>query len=291
MSIISCTSPSASCVIFPASRETSVARSCLRCRSFSPMRRTNSPRFGAGTSRHVLNASLAMRMTVPTSSFVAHVTVARVAPSMGERAGTCLPFVAMTRLPAAAPGTPGGMPSDRRTLSLMCRSLKEGYLFYAYAAARGHALGQVLRIALIRFTESVREEIFQLHLLLSHEALVRQFTLSVQVDHGAQTRGRGDLNGAGTLSHELAVINLTRVGELHEPPVLPAHDGAEDQHDVLRRHRHRVLQDVLEDVAPRVEAQLVHEKRDQVAVAAVADRLVVQRANFAGERVAQRADA
>ena len=53
MSIISCTSPSASEVILPASIVTSVARSALCSTSSSPSRATRAPRAGAGVVRHV----------------------------------------------------------------------------------------------------------------------------------------------------------------------------------------------------------------------------------------------
>ena len=39
-------------MILPASRQTTAASSCLRARSRSPIRRTNSPRTGPGTTRH-----------------------------------------------------------------------------------------------------------------------------------------------------------------------------------------------------------------------------------------------
>ena len=59
MSIISCTSPSASEVILPASTVTSVARSALCSTSSSPSRATSAPRTGAGVVRHVENACAA----------------------------------------------------------------------------------------------------------------------------------------------------------------------------------------------------------------------------------------
>jgi hypothetical protein len=59
MSIISCTSPSPSCSDLPISSDTRVPSACFRARSASPIRRTISPRFGAGTSRQLRKASLA----------------------------------------------------------------------------------------------------------------------------------------------------------------------------------------------------------------------------------------
>ncbi len=59
MSIISQTSPSASARIFPVSSEMRAPSSFFFSRSASPMRRTSSPRRGAGTVRHARNAECA----------------------------------------------------------------------------------------------------------------------------------------------------------------------------------------------------------------------------------------
>ena len=56
MSIISWTSPSPSCRIFPASSVTSRPSASLLTRNSSPNRRISSPRRGAGTSRHAWKA-------------------------------------------------------------------------------------------------------------------------------------------------------------------------------------------------------------------------------------------
>ena len=55
MSIISCTSPSPSALILPVSSVTRLPSALLCARSSSPIRRTISPRFGAGTMRHCSN--------------------------------------------------------------------------------------------------------------------------------------------------------------------------------------------------------------------------------------------
>ncbi|MNQ94091.1 hypothetical protein D3C85_1095920 [compost metagenome] len=64
ISIISCTSPSPSCKLFPISYETSVPKSDLFSRRASPNCRTISPLFGAGMLRHSVNAVCAWRTTV-----------------------------------------------------------------------------------------------------------------------------------------------------------------------------------------------------------------------------------
>jgi hypothetical protein len=63
MSIISGTSPSPSALILPFSSVTSAPRSSFAARSASPSRRIASPRRGAGTVRHAVAASTALRIT------------------------------------------------------------------------------------------------------------------------------------------------------------------------------------------------------------------------------------
>ena len=66
MSIISCTSPSPSALILPISRATRLPSASLCSRSALPMRRTASPRTGAGILRHSMNASWPLRRSAHT---------------------------------------------------------------------------------------------------------------------------------------------------------------------------------------------------------------------------------
>ena len=95
MSIISCTSPRASEVIFPASMVTSAASSSLCSTSSSPSRATSAPRTGAGVVRHVVNACAASAMAASACSGVVSATVNSTSPVMGVLA--CTPW---------APGSP-----------------------------------------------------------------------------------------------------------------------------------------------------------------------------------------
>ena len=83
ISIISCTSPRPSCLIFPASNDTSMPKSSLCSRSTSPSRRINSPRLGAGTTRHSLNAAWAFWIFLLTSSTLSKVILPITVPSIG----------------------------------------------------------------------------------------------------------------------------------------------------------------------------------------------------------------
>jgi hypothetical protein len=85
MSIISCTSPSASLVILPVSADTMSASWLLAARSSSPIWRTSKPRRGAGTARHLTNAAAAAAIARSISSGVVSSTCAIVSPVMGER--------------------------------------------------------------------------------------------------------------------------------------------------------------------------------------------------------------
>jgi len=44
----------------------------------------------------------------------------------------------------------------------------------------------------------------------------------MQIKHGADARGRGDLDGAAVFAHEFAMINPCGVGDLREIAILPA---------------------------------------------------------------------
>jgi len=63
ISIISWTSPTPSALILPFSRDTRLPSASLYLRSSSPMSRTASPRFGAGTSRQAAAAATAAAIT------------------------------------------------------------------------------------------------------------------------------------------------------------------------------------------------------------------------------------
>ena len=103
MSIISCTSPRASEVIFPASMVTSAARSSLCSTSSSPSRATSAPRTGAGVVRHVVNACAASAIAASACSGVVSATVNSTSPVIG-RAGVHPVGARLTELDARADG-------------------------------------------------------------------------------------------------------------------------------------------------------------------------------------------
>src|SRR5207248_7834896 len=84
ISIISCTSPLPSAIIFPVSSVTSCPRSCLNSRKALPRRRTVSPRTGPGVVRHFKKASCAREIALSYSSAEAVRTLASFCPLIGE---------------------------------------------------------------------------------------------------------------------------------------------------------------------------------------------------------------
>src|SRR5882672_7485308 len=113
MSIISCTSPSPSAMILPASSVTRRPKSCLASRKALPSWRMISPRLGAGTVCHFWKAFCARWAVRSYSSGVAVRTLAKTLPSIGETLSSTLPLPSHS--PQNAPGLVSFMPSFFRT--------------------------------------------------------------------------------------------------------------------------------------------------------------------------------
>src|SRR5438105_13280610 len=175
MSIISCTSPSPSLAILPASIETSPASSPLWRRSWSPNRRTSSPRLGAGTLRHARNAWWARSTARFTSSAPASRTAPMAEPSIGERTPIVPPFVSAC-----------GTPSADRTLAAC--------FIAGFLSSRGSANRFDLARFCIRLAEAIGQEIGQLHALLRDEPALRQLLPAEEVHGRADAGGRRDLD-------------------------------------------------------------------------------------------------
>ena len=125
MSIISWTSPRASGRIFPISRVMSRARGSLYRRSCAPMRRTTSPRRGAGMADQVLNPSRAPSMIVARSPESACRTRAISSPSRGEIETRSAPWVFShpSRPPRVAPEGTFANPTSARMESLIALAM------------------------------------------------------------------------------------------------------------------------------------------------------------------------
>ncbi len=102
---------------------------------------------------------------------------------------------------------------------------------------------------------------------------------------------RRDLDRAPHLVADLLMINLAGVAHLHKQVLPPAGDGAERNDHILKRHRHGAFQNLFEQLATLAQPQLVDQQLHQIAMARVANGLVVQFADLAIQRIAQRAQA
>src|SRR6201993_562456 len=123
MSIISCTSPSPSAMIFPVSSVTSWPSSCFNSRNALPRRRTVSPRTGPGVTRHFRNASCAREIALLQSSAEAVRMLASRRPSMGEIFSIVAP-------------PPRHSPSNTPALSSVRPSFSRGVFIDALTAVR-----------------------------------------------------------------------------------------------------------------------------------------------------------
>ena len=127
-SMTSCTSPRASLRILPFSRLISRARSSLRALKVSPNRRTISPRRGAGTWRHALNARCAATTVSSYSAWLGVRTLARVFPEVGSSDSMTSPSPRRKRPPAATPLTvaPGSKPkAERMSATVSARAVED----------------------------------------------------------------------------------------------------------------------------------------------------------------------
>src|ERR1700722_14691776 len=258
MSIISCTSPSPSLTTLPASSVTSRPRSVLLARNSSPNRRISSPRRGAGTLRQSRKAwcAVSIAAVAPAGSIVRTAPV--VSPVIGERAVSAPPF----QLCSDTPRRPS-----------MTAASKAGVAKSIIDAPSRNSGGQrnagIHRIGL---AEPVLQEQRQRNLLLQDQPMVgMQLAMGQQIEHGADRRGGGHLDGGPAAVAVAMGIDLVGVRMLHQLAVLLADGGDEDHHDVLVGRWHGVLQHLAEQVAALRQAQILQQGLHDVAMAGIAD--------------------
>src|SRR5438067_1362272 len=85
---------------------------------------------------------------------------------------------------------------------------------------RRRADGVLDVIGRVAASESIRQEIGQIDLLLSNETLRGEVAFHMQIEHRADAGCGGDLDGAAAFAHEFAMIDLSGVGHLREISVL-----------------------------------------------------------------------
>src|SRR5207249_10383111 len=114
------------------------------------------------------------------------------------------------------------------------------------------------------------------HICLPHNTALWQRAFAHQIDHRADPRGSGDLDRRIQRRLQCIAVDLLGEGFLRQTPVVHAADGDEYEHDILMRHRHRSLEDVLQELPALSETKVADQHLYQVTVARITDRLVVQ---------------
>src|SRR5215831_13564597 len=136
------------------------------------------------------------------------------------------------------------------------------------------------------FAKAVRDERVEVDLLLTDEAAARELPSNKQIEDRAHRRGGRNLNRAPRPSAKFLVVHLAPVGNLHELPAAGSDDGAERHDDVLKRDRHRTLENLFQLLTALAKPQLLEQKLHRLRVPHVPNRLVVHFAYPSGERLA-----
>lgn len=97
-------------------------------------------------------------------------------------------------------------------------------------------------------TKAVFNEIVEIGIFLSHKALLGQLSISYEVEHGANARCGGDLDGATAFAANVAGVNFVSVTFLHEAAIFFARHIDKNQNHILHRNRQGVLKNVFHQV-------------------------------------------
>ena len=122
-------------------------------------------------------------------------------------------------------------------------------------------------------------------MLLADESALRQLAVAKQLHHTHHAGGGGQLDGGALGAAKRLAENARHPSLLLEAPAAPAAGRCEDDHDVLAAVRYGLLQHLAQQIAVLDQAQVVQQKPHGVAVAGVANGLVIEVADFAGERL------
>ena len=277
-------------MILPASQVTSVASSslCSRsfCRSAGPIRRAPAPAYGAPVQemlRTRLDRLVDLRRPIAANS-------ASVLPSIGERTSASHRAPSAIASPAEHRTEPARQRCfeaafSRRSASVGRRALNRS------PCVRRHdpLLNRVVSWRLVILAKAIGQETLRSHLLLPHEARLRQAPATCRSSTAQMPGGRRDLDRAPDSRRRSADDkSCGRRSSARADPCATSH-GAERDHDVLKSHRHGALQISLNCSRCSLSRSSSTEQLHLVAMAHVADRLVVQFAHLAGQSVAQRA--
>lgn len=144
-----------------------------------------------------------------------------------------------------------------------------------------------MRLRSVNTAKSIAEKQIQINLFLNDETLGWNLAVVEQIEHGTDTGGRGDLNGAALHTLDRLAVDFVGIGFLNETPVFLAADGDEDQDNILQGGRNGVLKNVLEQVSTIFEPQVVEQGFHDIAVTWVANGLITQTFDLADHRLCQ----
>ena len=128
-------------------------------------------------------------------------------------------------------------------------------------------------------------------MLLSHKALLRQQALGPQFHRRQHASGRGQFDGRALPPAQRCTVEPGAVRDLFQPTAAQARGRGGHHHHVVPAVGHSTIQHLAQQIAPLEQSQPVQQQVHGVAVARVANGLVVQVAHAAGQRFAQRAQA
>ena len=277
MSIISCTSPSPSALILPISSETRLPRSDLCRRSSSPTRRTASPRFGAGTVRQ---ASATSRAAAITCSYCAGVVASTLRDDLAG-GGIHRIDARRRRIRRASRRSTTRCRVEGLEAEVCEYVVHHVHLHWPRAAGRsGRRRPCGPRLPWCRRRRSAGRSGCRARRPGGSPPGARSrgsgpACCSTRSTTARDAGGRRDLDRRPEPARDHLRVDLADVVLLAQLAVLPAGDRDVDDHDVLQRLRHGVLEDALQRGAVLVQLEVVHQQAHLRAVPGIADGLVV----------------
>ena len=166
----------------------------------------------------------------------------------------------------------------------------------AFIPAREHGRSLLFAVAGAAIWQTLSEAIRQKGLQRGSPSLANRRSASgsspaQHVEHRANAARGGDLNGAADSAADRRRIDLVGVGLLHQLPAAHAAHRRENDHHVLQRYRHGVLENVLEQFAPVAQPQIIQQRLHDGGMAGIANGAVIEVAHLAGQGLAQCAEA
>ena len=175
--------------------------------------------------------------------------------------------------------------NGERVLAHRCK-LDNGSIHPCFASptcACGRALGRHG----VDLAESIFQERRQRHVLLTNKPVLSDFSGGQQVKHGADGRGRRDLDRGQGFSTDISAVDFVGVGFLHQLAVVTAAHCHENYDNILQRSRDRVFQNVLQHIPAVAQAQIVEQRAHDRSVAGVSNGAIIEVADLSFESVTQ----